>query len=237
MAKHALLNNVEHKDLRVIERYSAEYGDNVGSFPTFPTELGDVQREYPVFFRKDATTHEYQLIALLGFQHNENLFLDEQGWHAAYIPGVFARGPFLIGFQEEPVIHVDLDHPKISYTEGEPVFLPQGGNSRYIERIAAILKGIYDGMAVTKAMSAALAELDLIEPINVEIKFSETERYTLAGLHTISKEKLAALEGEALTKLHKAGYLQGAFLILASQNNMKRLVEMKQRRLQQSANG
>ena len=164
MARHVMLNNVAHKDLRVITRHSAELGDNVPSVLTFPTEYGDVQREYPIFFRKDATTGEYLSVALLGFGKSENLFLDEHGWHATYIPGIVARGPFLIGFQEqdsgqEPVIHVDLDHPRISTTEGEPVFLPQGGNSRYLDRVATILNGIHRGMEVSKAMINASLRL------------------------------------------------------------------------------
>src|SRR5262245_51534897 len=130
MTRHVLLNNVDHRNLRVITRQSAAFGDNVASVTTFPTEYGDMQREYPIFFRKDTNTGEFFSIALLGFQQGENLFLDEAGWQASYIPGVIARGPFLIGFQDrggerEPVVHVDLDDPRISETEGEAVFLPQ----------------------------------------------------------------------------------------------------------------
>ncbi|HVY63308.1 MAG TPA: SapC family protein, partial [Gammaproteobacteria bacterium] len=115
MARHEMLNNVTHKDLRVITRHAAEFGDNLGSVLTFPTEYGDIQREYPIFFRKDPQTGEFGSVALLGFAKDENLFLDETGWHARYIPGVIARGPFLIGFQQQqvngetqtaPVIHV-----------------------------------------------------------------------------------------------------------------------------------
>jgi hypothetical protein len=244
MARHVMLNNVTHKDLRVITRHAAEFGDNLGSVLTFPTEYGDIQREYPIFFRKDATTGEFASVALLGFAKDENLFLDETGWHARYIPGVIARGPFLIGFQEqrvdgdtrnEPVIHVDLDDPRVSTTQGEPVFLPQGGNSRYLERIAAILKGIHEGLAVSKAMFAAFTALELIEPVKVEIQFSPEEHYDLLGLYTISEAKLRALDGEALARLNKSGFLQGAFLVLASLNNMKTLIDMKhQRRARQA---
>jgi hypothetical protein len=239
MARHVLLNNVTHANLRVITRHSAAFGHNVASVRVFPTEYGDVQREYPIFFRQDPDTNEYFSVALLGLKKDENLFLDEQGWHAAYIPGVIARGPFLIGFQErqeggesrtEPVIHVDMDDPRVSESEGEPVFLPQGGNSRYLERIAAILQGLHEGIGVSKAMFAAFTALDLIEPCNVEIKLDSGEQIDLVGLHTLSEEKLAALDGEALVKLNKAGFLQGAFLVLASLNNMKKLVEMTQRR-------
>lgn len=244
MPRHVMLNNVTHKDLRVITRHGAEFGDNVGSVLTFPTEYGDIQREYPIFFRKDPQSGEFQSIALLGFQQDENLFLDDSGWNAAYIPAILARGPFLIGFQnqdrdgelrKEPVIHVDLDNPRISTTEGEPVFLPQGGNSRYLERIGTTLQGIHQGLAVSKAMFAAFLELELIEPVNVEIKFNAEEQFNLRGLYTISEEKLARLDGESLFKLNTAGFLQGAFLVVASLNNVKKLIDMKHRRRRRQA--
>ena len=47
---------------------------------------------------------------------------------------------------------------------------------------------------------------------------------------TISEEKLRALDGDALVKLNRSGFLQGAFLVLASLNNMKKLIDMKHRR-------
>ncbi len=89
-----MLNNVAHKDLRVITRPAAQFGDNVPTVLTFPTEYGDVQREYPIFFRKDATTGEFMSVALLGFEKNENLFLDEQGWHARLRSGRRRAGAF-----------------------------------------------------------------------------------------------------------------------------------------------
>ena len=232
MARHVVLNNVEHKDMRVITRQSAAFGDNLASVMTFPTEYGDMQREYPIFFRKDAATGEFFSIALLGFEKNENLFLDETGWQARYIPAVIARGPFLIGFQErdghrEPIIHVDLDDARISATEGEAVFLPQGGNSRYLERIASLLQGIHEGVTASKAMFAAFTALELIEPVKVEVRLNADEVIDLVGLYTISEEKLRALDGEALVRLNRSGFLQGAFLVLASLNNMKKLIDLK----------
>jgi hypothetical protein len=176
---------------------------------------------------------------LLGFGQRENLFLEDGHWNASYVPGLIARGPFLIGFQEqqvdgamrkEPVIHVDLDNPRVSRIEGEAVFLPHGGNTPYLEHIALVLRGIRTGLGVSKAMFAAFSALELIEPVKLEIKLSEQEAYNLLGLHTISQPRLAALGGQALEELNKAGFLQGAYLVLASMTNVKRLMGMKQRR-------
>jgi SapC len=240
MANHVLLNNVQHHDLKVLTGYGAEYGDNVATVLTFPTEFADVQREYPILFQKDSQTGEYRSIVLLGFEKSENLFLNNGQWNANYVPAIVARGPFLIGFQEqevggniskEPVIHVDLDNPRISRTEGTPVFLPRGGNSSYIDQVAMILNGIRQGLDVSKEMFAVFSSMELIEPVNVEIKFTSDLQYDLQGLYTISQEKLAALDGESLARLNKSGFLQGAFLAVSSLSNLQRLVTLKQQRL------
>jgi hypothetical protein len=233
-----MLNNVTHKDLRVITRYGAEFGDAVGTVLTFPTEYADVQREYPIFFRKDPGG-EHHSVALLGFGKNENLFLEEGRWLADYVPGMVVRGPFLIGFQErdaggdlrqEPMIYVDLDHPRVSHSEGEPVFLPKGGNSPYLDHIAMVLRGIHAGLESSKAMFAAFSALDLIQPVSLDVKLSAEEGYSVVGLHTIDQRKLAALDGQSLERLNRAGFLQGAFLVIASMGNVKKLMAIKQRK-------
>jgi hypothetical protein len=244
MTRHALLNNVDHHDLRVNLRYGPEFGDAVATVLTFPTEFADIQREYPIFFQKDKASGQYHAVALLGFKEGENLFIDNGRWNSKYLPGVIARGPFLIGFQErqeggvtrkEPMIHVDLDHPRVSRTEGQPVFLPRGGNSPYLEHVASVLNGIHEGIEVARAMFASFAELDLIEPVKVEVSVSQTEKYGLEGLHTLSQEKLRALDGEKLSMLHRSGFLQGAYLVIASLGNVRALVSAKQARNAQQA--
>lgn len=238
MTKHVLLNNIAHKDLKVITKKAAEYGHNIGSTITYPTEFADVQREYPILFRKDETG-EFQSVALMGLDQNENLFLDESGWHASYIPAIIDRGPFLIGFQtqqsveseqREPVIHVDMDDPRVGESEGEPVFLEHGGNSPYIERISRMLQAIHRGIAANKAMVAAFQEYDLIEPVALEIELNNGNKLSLRGFYTLNEEQLAQLDGDALAKLHHAGFLQGAFLMLASLTNIKKLIQMKNAR-------
>lgn len=232
MTKSVMLDNVSHHDLKVITAYSEAYGDNVNQVLTFPTEYGDIQREYPIFFRKDDNTGEYQSIALLGLERDENLFLDESGWNASYIPAVRARGPFLIGLQGEsgnPMIQVDMDNPRVSKTHGQPVFLPHGGNSSYLERIGDILKIIHRGVSLSKAMFSAFEACNLIEPVKIELALSENEKYIIENYSTISQEKLTALDGENLEKLNRAGYLQLAYYVIASHANVYKMIGIKNR--------
>src|SRR5262245_42456537 len=98
------------------------------------------------------------------------------------------------------MIHVDMEHPRVSETEGEPVFMEQGGNSRYLDRMGAILKGINDGLGVSKAMFAEFTRLDLIEPIKLNIKVDTDSVYDLVGLHTISEPRLRNLGADDVFK-------------------------------------
>lgn len=241
MAKHVLLNNVTHKDLRVITDFSAAYGDNLGSTLTFPTEYADVHREYPILFQKNENTGKFQSILLLGLKSDENLFLDGVGgWSASYVPAVVERGPFLIGFQDQsrdggseraPVVHVDIESPRISNTEGKAVFLDHGGLSPYLDKISQLLNRIYEGMQVSDVMFAAFAELDLIEPVNLEIALNERETYRLSGNYTIHREKLANLNGADLERLNRSGFLRCAFLAVESLGNIQHLIKLKRSRI------
>ena len=137
MPNYELLNNIDHKDLKVVIDRSAEYGDNAWFAATFPSEFRNVQRHYPIIFTKNPDSGAFEAVAMFGFEDGENLFLGESGWDAGYIPLNIMRLPFLIGFQEqnidgektrEPVITVDMDSPRVNTERGEPVFLEHGGH-------------------------------------------------------------------------------------------------------------
>jgi hypothetical protein len=240
MTNLAPLNNVTHKDLKIITQHSEQFGNNIGAVLTFPTEFADIQREYPIFFQRNPETLKYQCVALLGITPGENLFLHNEKWNARYIPAIVAREPFVIGFEDQsadggdehaPVVMVDMDSPRVNEHEGQPVFLEFGGNTRYLEDINRVLQGIYQGVAVSDEMFAAYTELELIEPVVLEVKLNNGEVHRMNGNYTISREKLLSLSPKNLEKLNKAGFLEGAFLVINSLNNMKNLIDIKNSRL------
>lgn len=238
MANTVLLNNVAHHQLKVSTRFGAELGDSISSALVFPTEFIELQKEYPILFRQHPETKKYQATVLLGLSHSENLFLNPtatSGWAAHYIPAVVAKGPFLIGMQPQdsgsanvPVIHIDLDHPKVNPEQGGyPLFLEHGGNSPYLEYIANILKIIHQGIAMQDAMFTLFSELDLIEPVDIDIDLHNGEKHRLLGNFTIHEEKLMALGGDQLALLNKFGFLSLAFAVITSMTNIRRLTDIK----------
>lgn len=238
MTNRVLLNNVDHAELRVITRRGPEFGDAVNQVLVFPTEFDALQREYPILFRKDADG-KYQAVALLGLDRDENLYLEGARWNARYIPASQERGPFSIALKDagsggeggQPMIHIDLDHPRVSRTEGEPLFLPAGGNAPYLQHVARLLGTLYDGLEVNGPFFAAFDELGLIEPVALEVKLNDREAYDLPDVYMISHERLAALPGAELERLNQSGLLRAAYAVLSSLGNMAWLVEAKNRKL------
>jgi len=238
MANHQLLDNITHKDLRVVTDRAAWYGDNIACSGVFPVEFRRVQAEYPIVFRKNGTTGHFDPVAMYGFEEGENLFLGADGWDANYVPLSIERQPFLIGFKttteggtekEEPVVHIDMDSQRIS-DKGEPVFLEHGGYSPYLEHINSVLMAIHDGHEENRHFSDALAELELLEPFTLEVELNDGSKHKLAGFHTINEQTLAALDGEALRKLHARNYLENIYMVMASIANFTTLIDKKNER-------
>ena len=231
-----LLNNVDHADLRVIAAHGVSFGDGINQALVLPTEFEAVQREYPILIRRDPAG-AYQAVALLGLDRDENLFLDETGWRARYVPAVQRRGPFSIALQRderggEPraMIHVDLDHPRVSRSEGERLFLPAGGNSPYLQGVSRTLGQIHDGLEIAGPMFATFEELGLIEPIDIEIKLDDHTAYDVPDVYTIAPDRLTAITGSALERLHQSGLLRAALWIASSMGNIQELIDRKNRR-------
>lgn len=242
MTNHVLLNNVDHKDLKVITTRSAEYGDNVQCATTFSWEFRSIQAHYPVFFTKNAGTEEFAAVAMFGFEDKENLFLSDTGWDANYVPLSIRREPFLIGFQQsadassgdkEPVIHVNMDSPRLSESDGEAVFLAHGGISPYLEQTNSILNTINEGYAVHELFVKELVERDLLEPFALDIQLNDGSQNRLMGFHTINEDALFELDGDALGSLNEKGFLLPIYMAIASLSNIRDLIDRKNALLEQ----
>lgn len=236
MTKHVLLNSVQHGDLKVIQARGAEYGDAVWFSVTFPSEFRSVQTHYPIFFHKDPANGQFYPVAVFGFTHNENLFLQADNWQGCYIPLAIRRQPFLIGQQtvledgvetQQRVIHIDLDSARVSTEQGEPLFLPLGGNSPYLDSVASMLETIHNGILDNKVFIEALLQYQLLESFTLDVQLNNGEKHQMVGFYTIHEENLAALSSEQLADLHQRGYLQAIYMAVASQSNIRHLVNLK----------
>lgn len=240
MSRHVLLNSVDHKDIKINTSRAPELGDNVWYSVTFPSEFRSVQAHYPIFFQKDSNTGQFYAVALFGFQEQENLFLNDQDWQASYIPLTIRRQPFLIGQQtvredgvelHQRVIHLDVDSPRISGTSGEALFYPYGGNTPYLDEIADMLETIHHGLIDSKAFTDCLIDLQLLESFTLDITLDNGSKRQMIGFYTINEDNLATLSADTLAMLHEKGYLHAIYMALASQSNIRYLLQLKNAQL------
>lgn len=244
MGQHVLLNNIDHHDLRLITRYGAAYGDSVNQALIFPTEFQDIQRHYPIFFRQ--TDGGFKSVALLGFDRDENLFLNEEHWNAAYVPAMHRVSPFLIGQPKpapgedlpadaEAMILVDPDHARLSRSEGASLFLSHGGNAPILQQVAQTLQQVYTGAQVSDQMFAAFLDAGLLTPVRINVEISDSQAFLLEDMLTINREALQNLNGARLEALNAAGFLALAFFVLASMGNLSTMIALKTERRTQAA--
>lgn len=230
MSNPVLLNHVEHRDLRVDARRGAAFGDDVMYAPAVPAEFRSLQAHYPIVFQRDAAGGFHPL-ALFGLRQGENLFLDGERWDATYIPLAIERQPFLIGVSgAEPMVHVDLDHPRVRAGTGEALFQGPGIASEFLERARTTLLMLHDGILATPAFVDAMQRHQLLESFVLDIRLDDGSDNRLAGFHTIDERRLQALDGPALEQLSRDGHLLPAYMVLASLSRFRDLIERMNRR-------
>lgn len=231
MTRSVLLNNVDHRDLRVVTTRGAAWGDDVMSAVVVPAEFRNLQAHYPVVFQKTADAIGFQPVAVLGFEPGQNLFLGPEGWDASYVPMAIERQPFMIGRDgDELLVHVDMDSPRIGGADGEPVFLPQGGTTDYLERVNSLLLAIHEGVQATPAFVSALLDHRLLEPFVLDAEGPDGSQNRLAGMYTIDEDRLARLPGDDLQALHAAGHLLPIYMAVASIGRFRDLIDRHARR-------
>lgn len=229
------INNIDHANLRVSPVAGAAFGDAANQALVFPAEFEELQREFAIIFRRREIG--LQAYALLGLDRDENLFLSGDRWNSRYVPASHQRGPFSIGMAPagadaaagEPMIHVDMDDPRVGDSEGLPLFLEHGGNAPYLTHISGVLRLLYQEMENAPAAYAALDEAGLLTPVTLTIDVSEDRRYTVPDVLVVDVERLAALTGEPLERLHRSGVLRLAILAMASLGNVQQLIARKQK--------
>ena len=232
MSQYEVLNKEQHRQLRIKTGYGAALGDAVMYVMTYPMEFRDIQSCYPILFTKDSNTGGFFAAAVMGFEADQNLFLQDNGWDASYIPAVVQRQPFLIatggeGDTATPVVSLDLDHPRVSQDEGEAMFDSEGEPSEFLNQKIALLDKLHRGLQHSSGFIDTLLKHELLEQITLDFTFDDGSKKTLQGFYSIAEERLYQLKGDVLESLNQAGYLQPVFMAVASLSRMRDIIERR----------
>lgn len=238
MVNTVLLNNDKHRDVRVDPGFCRDYGDAVMWSQTFFPEFRAVQAHYPILFQKEPGTGRFFSVALFGFEQGENLFLTKDGrWDAGYIPLMMQRIPFSIGVYNgdsdearRRMVHIDLDHPKVRSDKGLRLFEEHGANTDYLDRVSGMLEAIHHWNEYEKAFIDVVTELKLLEQVTMDITLKTGTKGQLLGFYAIHEERLKELTGEQLAALNEQGFLEPIFMVVASTQKIRTLMDRKAQR-------
>ncbi len=222
-----LLNNIQHKDLRIVTQRGAKWGDSVMSAPVTLDEFRKLQAHYPIVFQPDGQG-SFLPTVLFGLEEGENVFLGEQGWDAEadYLPLSMQRLPFSIGIADDELrMMVDMASARISQdAEGEAVFLPHGGTSDFTEHANSVLRTLHEGFEALPEFIQTLLAHELLESFVLDVQRPDGTHGQLVGFYIINEERLAGLDAATVSLLHQADYLQPIYMAIASLSNFTKLI-------------
>ena len=217
-----------HRNLRV-SRHTSPQTAQVDAVSVIPREFQRLVAHYPIFFVKSAESGRFEPMVLLGFRKKENLFFVEGRWDAGYVPLQFQRQPFSLvphagGGQASADIAIDMSSSQVQTGEGERLFGDDGQPSKYLQSITSMLSALVSGSAEGYAFTGKLAELNLLEPVKINIEFVDHSEASLQGLYWIASAALKALPAAQLAELRDREFLEWLYFQMASLSHMSGLV-------------
>ncbi|MGA7537488.1 MAG: SapC family protein [Steroidobacteraceae bacterium] len=228
MTRIVPLNKETHKSLKVDARASAAYGDNQRFTHVIVNEFPHLLVHYPILFAKDGGTGEFHCGVMLGFEEAENLFLEEWRDLQFYRPLGLQRVPF---YAHGPEVAIDLDHPRVGVADGKPLFTEYGQPTHYLQSIIWAFQDLAPGIEVTRHFITRLLELNLIEPLDIEVEFDDGRILNCEGLYTVNQETLRTLPDAAVVELYRRGYMRLIHYLIGSLKQIPVLARKKNGRI------
>jgi hypothetical protein len=217
------LDRTEHAALRVDDEAALSVCAKLNMVPVVLSEIPRLVIQYPLLFTKNAETQEFICIALLSLGADENYFWVDGRWNSGCVPLNLGRQPFYVGQVDPPrndqgnfMMCIDLESPGIKSVSGEALFDAQGNETPYLKHKLQILGELLEFEPRTTQFIARLRELDLIQPLHLELRRNDSQKHQITGLFSIDERKLRSLDAATLAELRASNYLHAIYASLSS---------------------
>lgn len=238
-----------HHTCYLLPEQAQRHAAGLQLIPLVPAELSYVAAQQPVVLTKQADSGQFVLAALNGFVSGENLLFAEQSqqWQGLYLPLQLQRQPFFLGKaaadQGDPqaafTLCIDPGSPALGQQDiGAPLppgaqrlWLPDGSDSDALRQAKGVLAELLQGEQQRTQLIEQLLQLQLIQPLALDITFADHSSLRLQGLYCIDQQRLAALAPDAIVRLHQAGWLPAIYSIIGSMTQLYRLIDLKNQQL------
>lgn len=224
------LNKEQHKSLFIepVEGYA--FSKNTNSLYIAAIEFPRAASEYPIVFGKDNDGTVFPVV-LLGLKTSQNLYVDKTGkWQATYIPAYARRYPFILanpGNETAGKFTVCIDEGYKGFNtskKGQRLFDGKGNETAILKQAVDFLRDYQTHIELTTAFCKNLVALDLLEPMQANVKMQSGENYSIGGFQCVSREKLKKLPADKLAGLIQTDQMELIYAHLLSLNNVSVLM-------------
>ncbi len=216
-----------HRDWYIKTGTDYRFAGKVNSVPLVGAEVTVAAQTFPIVFAGEA---DLVPVVLLGVRDGENLFVDADGtWDGKYIPAFLRRYPFVFSSTDDGktfTLCLDEDFSGVNTEgKGERLFDVAGERTQYLSNVLNFLQVYQAQFQRTQALCKKLADLDLFESMQAQVRLKSGQQLTLSGFKVVNRDKLRALPAETLGELAKSDELEVIYAHLASLSNFGAMVE------------
>lgn len=180
---------------------------------------------FPIVFLKKPETEAFSAVAMLSTEIGSNKFVTEDGkWTANYLPQHIARVPYCISSDDEPVICIDENDPRVSEEEGEALFTEEGERTDYFKHVIESMQTLIHQDGATKEFLQKMAEMELLQDSSLTITRKDGKKQEITGIWVIDEPKFKELTDEQVLELNKLGYLGLIYVHFCSLGQTQNLV-------------
>jgi len=217
------VNKARHGGAGVKGSDDFSFASDVNSMPLLAQEFRDAMREYPIVFA--GTEDKIMPAVLLGFGEHENLFVDDSGkWNAKYIPAFARRYPYVFSSSDDGqtlTLCIDEDFSGFNQEgEGERLFDDDGEQTPYLKKVLDFQTEFQRLFQRTQAFCKNLHDLNLLDPMQAQLKFGSGQEISIGGFMVVNRERLKEVSGEKLSELATVDELELLYLHLQSLHNV-----------------
>jgi hypothetical protein len=229
MAKQLLIyesavpvSSARHANVSVEASGSYGFSAGINAVPLMAVEFLRAATEYTIVFT--ATGEEVLPAVVLGIRSDQNLYLSADAqWQAKYIPAFIRRYPFVFSTSADGqslTLCIDETHAGVNREgRGQPLFGADAKPAPYVDTVLKFLQDYQAHFERTRQFCKRIRELGLLEPMQAQVTTPKGEKLSLGGFLAVSRNKLRALDGEALATLAKTDELELLYLHLYSMRN------------------
>lgn len=230
MAKIEQLHNEKHRNIRITKKNDVSDLTNQNVLPIVLGEFAAAAMEFPIYFVKNPENEQFQVIALMGIQRGENLFVKDGKWDASYMPARYTHAPFglLRNSEDENQfgIALDVENELVSETDGEALFDENGEETEFLKKQKEAMGKYLEQERFTMMFAKELAEKDLLVTRTINVSLGE-KKMDIDGVAMIDEEKLKGLSDEDFLDLRKKGMMASIYTHLFSTRQMNNLLRRK----------